>query len=219
MKLAVVTGGHPYDVIGFHALLRDVCANDIIPYTQHLEEFASSPLKTLREYDAVLFYFFPQNGPIDDAPGQIGRPLSALESVLDAGTGLVVLHHALLAYPGWETWDRVVGCRNRHRFSYHPSQTIAVTNVAPDHTITEGIRPWEMVDETYCMSEPEGTPLLTTAHPLSMRTLGWVRKIGDSRVACLQSGHDDSSWRMSGFISFLSRSLHWVARPVGVAVA
>jgi trehalose utilization protein len=213
MKLAVVTGGHPFDVISFHDLVRHICGEDVTPYVQHLDEFATSPPECLQAYDAVLFYFFPQTGPVDDGPWQQGRPRAALECVLGSGSGLVVLHHALLAYPQWETWDQVVGCRERSRFTYHPGRELRVVVSASGHPITQGVSGWQMHDETYCMMEPDGVALLTTEHPESMRTLAWTRSHGASRVACLQSGHDAQCWNTPGFREILGRSVRWAARP------
>jgi hypothetical protein len=211
-RLAVVTGGHGFDVPGFHDAIRLACGERLIPYIQHLDDFAASPASDLRGYDAALFYFFPLTGPQDEGvPGQTGRPRWAIEQLLDAGIGLFVLHHALLAYPQWTRWDEVGGAGNRDRFTYHPAQQVQVTVASPVHEITAGLSAWSMVDETYGMQEPVGTPLLEVAHPTSMRTIGWARQCGASRVVCLQSGHDASAWTTSGFRHVLSRGLSWVA--------
>jgi len=212
LRLAIVTGGHPFDVLGFHALLRSVCAEDIDAYPQHLEELATSPEETLRQYDAVLFYFFPQAGPSDDGPPGAPRPRAAIECLLAAGTGLVVWHHALLAYPQWRRWDEVVGCTDRARFSFHPSQEVRVEPSRCGHAITAALSGWTMCDETYVMPEADGTALLETDCPRSQRRLAWARQVGASRVVCLQPGHDDQCWRMPGFRQVLRASIRWSAR-------
>jgi type 1 glutamine amidotransferase len=212
IRLAVVTGGHPFDVIGFHDLLRQVGGERIVPYVQHLEDLASAAPETLRGYDAVLFYFFPMGAPVDDGQTwHAGRPRAAIESLIAMGTGLVVLHHALLAYPGWELWDRVVGCSGRDRFTFHPGRAFRVSVAEPAHEITTGIVPWTMSDETYCMPEPEGAPLLRVEHPDSMPTIAWARRCGASRVVCLQSGHDALAWTAPGFRRVLANSIAWAA--------
>jgi len=212
LRLAVVTGGHPFDVLGFHALLRQVCGADIDAYPQHLEELATSPASTLRQYDAALFYFFPQAAPSDDGPPGSPRPGAAIESLLAAGTGLVVWHHALLAYPQWPRWDEVVGCTDRARFTYHPDQEVRVIPSPVRHAITAELTPWMMRDETYVMPTPDGTALLETDAPCSQRLLAWTRQVGASRVVCLQPGHDAQCWRMPGFQHVLRDSVRWSAR-------
>ena len=54
-------------------------------------------------------------------------------------------------------------------------------------------------DETYLMKGPTGESrtLLTTDHPRSMREIAWTRANGDSRVFCLQLGHDSVGWASS----------------------
>lgn len=211
-RLAVVTGGHPFDVPGFHSMIRAIAPPGFDIVIQHLDDLASSPIQVLRGYDAVLFYFFPQDGPNDQGlPGHQGKPRWALEQVLQMGTGVIVLHHALLAYPQWELWDQVVGISGRSRFTYHPGQSLSVRIADPAHAITQGLEGWDMVDETYQMTEPDGVPLIQVEHPHSMRTLGWARHHGPSRIVCLQSGHDADSWSTAGFQQVLRRGVAWAA--------
>lgn len=208
MDVAVVTGGHPFDEAGFADLLRTMRADGINARVQDLADFVQAPTAVRRAYRAVLFYFFPQADP---------EPLAAaaLEDLLSSGQGLVVLHHALLAYPGWAGWDAVVGASGRGVFTYHPGRRLAVAIAAPEHAITRGACGWEMTDETYCMAFSEGasenTPLLVTNHPESMRCIGWARRCGSSRVVCLQSGHDTGAWAMPGFQRVLARGIVWSA--------
>jgi len=208
LRLAVITGGHPFDVLGFHALLHSVCADDIQAYPQHLEDLAAAPHATLQQYDAALFYFFPQAGP-SDVPGS--QPGAAIAQLLSAGAGLVVWHHALLAYPRWSLWDEVVGCSGRDAFTFHPGQEVRVTP-SRAHAITAQLPGWTMSDETYVMPEADGAPLLETDCPRSQRRLAWARQVGHSRVVCLQPGHDQQCWRMAGFQQVLRESIRWSAR-------
>jgi len=208
LRLAVITGGLPFDVLGFHALLHRVCAQDIDAYPQHLEDLAAAPDTALQQYDAALFYFFPQAGPRDEAGS---RPGAAIAQLLRAGAGLVVWHHALLAYPRWSVWDEVVGCGGRDAFSFHPGQEVRVAP-SPTHAITAQVPGWTMCDETYVMPEADGAPLLETDCPRSQRRLAWTRQVGTSRVVCLQPGHDHQCWRMPGFQQVLRGSIRWSAR-------
>ena len=208
MDVAVVTGGHPFDENGFADLLRALRADGIHAHLQDLADFVQAPTEVRRAYRAVLFYFFPQADP---------DPLTAaaLADLLSTGQGVVVLHHALLAYPGWAVWDAVVGAGGSGTFTYHPGRRLAVAVAAPAHAITTGARGWEMTDETYGMAFSEGasasTPLLVTDHPESMRCIGWARRCGSSRVVCLQSGHDAGAWAMAGFQRVLARGIVWSA--------
>jgi type 1 glutamine amidotransferase len=53
--------------------------------------------------------------------------------------------------------------------------------------------------------------LLTTDHPKSMKTLGWVRQHRNARVFCLQSGHDGVTWASPEFRTVLERGIRWCA--------
>jgi len=53
----------------------------------------------------------------------------------------------LLAYPRWDLWSEIVGIGDRS-FGYHFAQQLHVDVADPDHPITCGVQPWDMVDET-----------------------------------------------------------------------
>ena len=102
IKTAVITGGHSFDLIEFHELFRSYPDLDV--YIQHLEDFASSPQAVRDSYETLVFYFMPREGPAEG-----GKPRRTLGRLAETGQGLVILHHALLAYPDWPLWAEVVG--------------------------------------------------------------------------------------------------------------
>lgn len=205
LRVAVVTGGHPYDVLNFHKLFRTLPGVDA--YIQHMEDFIATPAEVRDQYDVVLFYHMLMQGPSD------GPVKTALEHLGTAQQGLVVLHHTLMAYPKWAAWSDLVGISERSKFGFSGGQTFQVRVANRDHPITRGLKPWTMVDETYTMPEPgEGNEiLLTVEHPKSMKTLAWARSYKQSRVFCLQSGHDNVTWANPGFREMLHRGLRWSA--------
>lgn len=209
IKTAVITGAHSYDVLGFHALFRGLEGVDA--YIQHVEDFTASEQAVRDSYDVVLFYGMPVDTPTDEgAPWYAGTPRSALEHLGQTEQGIVVLHHALIAYPQWPIWSRIVGIDDR-TFEYHPDQTIHVDVASPEHPITQGLEAWDMIDEAYVMVEPAAGShvLLTTECPVSMRTLGWTRQYGKSRVFCFACGHDRQAWQNGGFREILRRGIVW----------
>ncbi len=211
VRLAVVTGGHPFDVVNFHRLFRRFVEVDA--YVQHLEHFASSSQEARDAYHAVLFYFMPTQDPTEERRDRHApTPLSALEALGQSEQGIVVLHHALLAYRTWPVWQQIIGV-DAGTFGYHANQTVPVRIADPDHPITRGLGPWSMVDETYTMAEPgeDSTPLLTTEHPNSMKTLAWTRPHGRARVFCLECGHDNQTWMDHNFREVLRRGILWSA--------
>lgn len=203
LRVAVVTGGHPYDVLNFNKLFRTLPGVDA--YIQHMEDFVTTPAGVREQYDVVLFYHML--GPVS-APAK-----AALEQLGTTKQGLVVLHHTLMAYPQWPAWSALAGITERSKFGFHGGQTFKVQVTGRDHPITRGLEPWTMSDETYTMAEPgEGSEiLLTVEHPKSMKALAWARAYKQSRVFCLQSGHDNVTWANPGFREVLLRGLRWSA--------
>ena len=212
MKVALVTGQHPHEVVPFHDAFHSI--PDLRLYPQHLEDFVSDVGGHRAAYDAVVFYNFHQ-----DTPGEFSigwKDLTAaLTSIGDTPQGYLVLHHALLAYPRWPFWSALTGIENRS-FGYHINQQIRVEVANTDHPITAGMTAWDMIDETYTMADcsPENTVLLTVDHPLSMRTIAWTRQHRQSRILCWQSGHDGQTFNNPHFRAFLQRGLLWLANRI-----
>jgi len=209
IRLAVITGGHDYDVPNFQHLFSNL--EGVATVIQPLDEFAAAPQPTRDAYAAVLFYCMPTPKP--DAESQrwyTGAVRAALEHLRETGQGLVVLHHAILAYPDWSFWRELSGI-DPTLASYHHDQTLRLQVAAPHHPITAGLENFEVVDETYRMGEPDpgSEVLLTTAHPLSLRSIAWARSFGRSRVFCLALGHDGVCWYSLAFEQVLTRGIRW----------
>jgi uncharacterized protein len=207
LRVAVVTGGHTFDVLNFHKLFRTLSGVDA--YIQHMDDFVATPEATRDEYDVVVFYHMLMQGPPE------GRLKKALSHLGATEQGILVLHHALLAHPEWALWSDVVGIPNR-KFGFHHDQSIPVQVARRDHPITRGLEPWTTQDETYTMDDAnEGSEiLLTTDHPKSMKKLAWTRGYNKSRVFCFQCGHDNAGWSHPNFREVLHRGIRWCARQL-----
>ena len=206
LTAAFITGAHTFDVPGFQAAFRSM--SDIEVYPQALENFVADLGGVRDEYDVVVFYNFHRPAP--DA-----KTATALESLGESSQGIVVLHHALLAFPEWPRWSDICGIDDR-TFGFHHDQGVPIRVADPAHPITNGLADWEMPDETYTMCDAdEGSHiLLTTDHAKSMRTLAWTRQFGKARVFCYQSGHDNATFADPGFRTVLHRGIRWAARAL-----
>jgi trehalose utilization protein len=209
-RLAVVIGAHPLEALAFSRLFRELPGIDAT--IQTLEDWVADMggPRASGFYDVVLFYNFHQEEP--PPAGSTWLDIAtAIESLRTAGTGVLVLHHAILAYPTWSTWGELVGIDDRS-FSAVGMETLPFA-VAAEHPITEGVTDWQMVDEPYTMNDagPGSEVLLTVDHPTSMRTIGWVRSFGQARVFCLQSGHDHTSFDDPNFRRVLQQGIRWLA--------
>jgi hypothetical protein len=211
VRVAVVTGGHSFDVPSFTELFWGLEGVDA--YIQSTDDFASAPKETRQAYDAVLFYSMLLETPRDQGlPWYAGKPLTALSELGETPQGIVLLHHAVLAYRQWPLWDEIVGIQGRG-FGYAPEQRVRSEIANADHPITAGLSPWEMVDETYSTHDAgEGSEVLITYdHPRSMRTIAWTRQYRQARVFCYQAGHDASAYRDDSFREVLRRGILWSA--------
>lgn len=217
VKTAVLTGGHHYHVPAFHQLFRALPGVDA--YVQHLADFIASPPEARRSYDVLVFYTHLSREPVDLglAPGRSDTARSVLEELGEGTPGIVVLHHSLLAFPGWDVWDAVVGVTDRTLAEYAHGQAIRYHIADPEHPICAGLSDWTLHDETYLMPDAAGENhiLITTDHPRSMTTLAWTRQHRRSRVFCLQGGDERAAWDNASFRALLRQGIHWCARADG----
>lgn len=211
IRVAVVTGHHPFDVPEFHGMFRRL--NGVDAYIQHLEDFVSASPETRAGYDCILFYNMHMETPGAETDWWDKSTLPVLEQLGKTTQGIFLLHHAILAYRQWRFWADVVGIPDRRFTSYHIDQSIHVEIADPQHPITQGLAPWDMIDETYLMEDVDDPnhPLLTTKHPNSMSTLAWIRTFGNARVFCLQCGHDNQAYSNPNFQQVVERGLLWCA--------
>lgn len=210
-SVAVVTGGHAFDVPEFYDVFRSVPG--VTFYPQDLRNFAADVGEALTGYDAVVFYTMYREGDLDRET--VEGVETTLGEIGDRGTGIVVLHHAILALPGSDRWTAVCGLpdRGHDRIEPHFDRTVAVDIADPGHPVVADLDPWEMVDETYEMPDPteENHTLLETDHPESMDTIGWTREFRNSRVFCFQPGHDARGYSNPQFRAVLDRGIRWTA--------
>jgi hypothetical protein len=210
INIAVITGGKSHEVIPFQELFRSF--DRINSYIQHLDDFSASPESIRDSYNAVLFYFMMTESPTDDGlPGYCGQPKTALERLAQTSQGVVVLHHALLAYPQWPVWDDLVGIKDRKLTSYQHDEILQIKVADPAHPITQGLSDWALVDETYQMADayPGNQILLTVDQKNSMTTIAWARHYNSKRVFCLQLGHDHQAWEDRNFREVLQNGIQW----------
>lgn len=214
IKVAVITGGHHFNVVAFHQLFRNMAGIDA--YIQHMADFVNSSPEARAGYDVLVFYTHLKRELVDigPPPGQQDTVQSVMESLGNRPQGIVMLHHALLCFPTWQVWDEIVGINNRQLTHYAHHEAIPLQIVDSQHPITAGVENWAVTDETYVMPDAEGDAnhvLLTTSHPKSMRTIAWTRQHKASRVFCLQLGDDPVVWQDVTFSKLLKQGIEWTA--------
>ena len=210
-QVAVVTGGHAFDVPNFYRLFRQLPGVDAYP--QHIEHFASSPQEVRDSYDAVLFYGMDQGVPYEEGRRAGGNAKAAIERIVEQGQGIVVLHHALLAWEKWDFWNQLIGFNDRN-FKFKEGLQLKIEVGDKDHAITEGLGEFTIVDEGYVLHgdhDGKGSLLLTTDHEDAMEQVAWARQQGKCHVFCLALGHDNQAWSNPAFREVLGRGIAWAA--------
>ena len=142
-----------------------------------------------------------------------GNPKAAIERIVAQGQGIIILHHALLAWEKWDFWNRLIGFDNRN-FRYKEGLQLKIQVADADHEIVDDLREFQILDEGYVLHgqyDGQGDVLLTTEHEDAMESVAWARQIDQCRVFCLALGHDNESWSNAGFQDALRRGIIWSA--------
>lgn len=215
LKVLIVTGGHGFEVEPFFRIFQD---NPEIEFTaaKHGKDADVYDRGDLLSYDVVVLY---------DMPKTITKEQKAkFLSLVDKGTGLVVLHHALVSLQEWPEFERIIGGRYPEEkgksgvvtpeVGYQHNVDIPVTIVAKDHPITAGLSDFTVHDEIYWGFRvgADVTPLISTTHPKSGKPLGWYRNERKSRVVYLQLGHGPTAYGDHNYRQLVGRSIRWVAK-------
>ncbi len=217
IKVLVVTGGHGFEQEPFFKIFQD---NPEITFTHAEHAQANATVYErgdLSSYDVVVLY--------DMAKNITEEQKAKFLSLFDQGAGLVVLHHALVSYPDWPEYEKIIGGRypepdpNKpgtvtEKAGYQHDVEVPVVIVAKDHPITAGLKDFTIHDEIYWgyRVQPDVTPLITTTHAKSGKPLGWCRTQGKSRVVYLQLGHGPEAFNNENYRKLVAQSIHWTAK-------
>jgi len=166
LRVLSVTGGHRVDLDAFAQMLTAlgaergwVIAHAVQPAAQGWLDPAPAG-----SFDAVLCHDLPgldlRRGSVPTPVGPSPETARAVLELLEAGQGIVFLHHALAGWPGWPGWAEVLG----GRYHYAPAElrgrpwpdsgfryaeyTARVAD--PTHPVCSGVTDFALRDELYC---------------------------------------------------------------------
>lgn len=226
INTAVVTGEHPFNVPAFHNLFRSF--PEVEYYPQHMDQFVADWGNVRSRYDVVLFLNWHLNTPGNESGWWQTGAKEALEELGNVEQGIVILHHAITAFPQWEFWSELMGNSHKDRawdvqelmanieewLSF--GETLHIEIADPEHPIVRGLSSWDMYGETWRpiggFPGPECHTLLTIDHPkMQMKAMAWTYQFKKARVFCFQPGHNNDSWADDNFRTVLSRGIQWAA--------
>lgn len=234
LSVAVLTGGHFYHVRPFIDFFNGL--EGIDAYVHHFDQwlfgagndsFMADGLRISRpdirgdhgiteppsddqdmrdSYDVTLFYTM-----LRDEPDQ--KTVDSLERMVDSGMPIFVMHHALLNWGVGGFWSEVIGMPDRRIEVDDTWESTYDVQVNLDHPVAAGLSDFSIQDETYAIADcgDDCDVLLTTENTNSMRTLAWTRTYRDSRVFCMQLGHDPRTWEHPAFGRLVRNGLLWCA--------
>ena len=181
IRVLVVAGGHPYArdalMAAFDGMEDAACTL--------VEQPAASLLMTpeaMADFDAMVLYDMPGiDFRVADPPRYVAPSPSLRDNfvrLLDAGKGIVALHHAIAGWPAWDDYAEWLGGRFLYRAGplrhtlrqdsgYRHDVTHEIAIVAPDHPITAGLPArFTLTDELYLSEvfEDDVIPLLRSGH-------------------------------------------------------
>lgn len=213
LRVLVLTGGHGFAREPFFKMFQDN-AGIVFTTLEHTKGTADAWERAdLAAADVVVLYDMPKT----ISPTQQER----MRSLFARGTGLVVLHHALVSEHNWADYERIIGgvypvngAPGSSAAGYRHDVEIPVVVTRRDHPVTAGLDDFTVHDEIYWGYRvgSDVTPLLTTTHPESGKPLAWCRTEGQSRVVYVQLGHGPSCFEHPSYRDFLARSIRWTAR-------
>jgi len=177
LNALVAVKGHPFDRTAFDTLFAACDQVAVTVVDQPAAGRLMSP-EGMRGFDALVLYDMPG---LDFAarprPGYVApdpEVQAGLAALLDAGKGVVALHHAIAGWPAWPGFAELLGGTFLYRpgelrgaprldSGYRHNVAYQAQNVAPDHPVMAGLPPsFPLTDELYLYEvfEDEVTPLL-----------------------------------------------------------
>ena len=213
IRVLVFTGGHGFAKEPFFRMFAE---NPEITFTaiEHTKGTADGWERAdLMAVDVVVLYDMPKT----ITPAQQEK----MRSLFARGTGLVVLHHALVSEHNWADYERIIGgvyptnaAPGAPVVGYRHDVEIPVVVANRTHPITAGFTDFTVKDEIYWGFRvgADVTPLLTTTHPESGKPLSWCRTEGKSRIVYLQLGHGSPCFEDPHYRDYLARCLRWAAQ-------
>lgn len=181
LKALVSVKGHPFDRSAFAELFESFGGIQHTFVDQPASQAFLSP-EAAAPWDVLVFYDMPGIDFSTQPPGFVAPSEELKEgfmALLEAGKGMVFLHHALAGWPLWPEYGEVIGgrffyapttCRNEPVLDsgYRHDVTHTVEVVDRTHPITADIdKPFALTDEVYLCEVFEGdvTPLLRSDYP------------------------------------------------------
>jgi uncharacterized protein len=170
-RFLAVTGGHSVDIDAFRAMLDSISNDREWQWAHAVQPSAQRWFNAKSPFDAIVCHDIPGLKLKRGVPPQSFDPdpqvVESMQSLFEAGTGLVILHHALAGWPTWDRWATALGGRFLYapgelRSNRWPSSGTRITGYTarietPEHPVVAGVFNFSLTDELYCCPVFDGT--------------------------------------------------------------
>ncbi len=197
-RVLVVTGGHDHDP-SFYGLFEGDPGIEatVNPHPNaYLKDFE-------KRFDVLVLYDMLVN--LEEARQ------AHLRRFAESGKGIVILHHAIGDYENWQWWwEEVAGGRFLPSMTYIHGRHQKI-HVVKQHPVTAGVRDFEIEDETYkgIHISPKNDVLLRSEDPTSDGPVAWVSSFAQSRVVCIQLGHERKAHQNPTYRKLVTNAITW----------
>ena len=209
VRVLVVTGGHAYDP-SFYSVFEG--RPEIVWSHAISQKDAFSP-NLLQQSDVLVLY---------DMYNQIGEAEKRnLRSFVEAGKGVVALHHSIVDYTSWPWWyEEVIGGKyfeqadGDHPASHYKEGVPIVARAAAgrqDHPIVRGLGELVTIDECYqgMWHSPRIQVLMETDAPCNDRPLVYLGP--RPNTVYIQLGHGTHTHQHPGYRQLVRNAILWSA--------
>jgi type 1 glutamine amidotransferase len=211
LRVLVVTGGHSYDP-SFYEVFTGWPDLEWSHATSQKEAFSKDMKK---RWDVVVLY---------DMYNEIGdAEKNNLREYVEAGKGIVALHHSIVDYTSWPWWyeeviggkyfEKAVGDHPASQYKHDEPMVIRPVRGQENHPIVRGLGELVTVDECYrgMWHSPKITVLMETNHPLNDSPMVYLGPGAGTRAVYIQLGHDSFTHRHPGYRRLVHNAVVWAA--------
>jgi hypothetical protein len=209
--MLLITGGHDYPT-SFYTLFQGYpeLQWDHAFHCGSAEAYAPNMAE---RYDVIVLYDVQRDAP--EARRQ------NLMQFVQAGGGVVALHHVLASVPPWEEFHELIGGkylwsseRGLPPSTYQYDVKMRIQVADRSHPVTHGMRDFDIHDEAYggLWVSPRAHVLLTTNHAANSKAVAWVMPHEQSRVVTIQLGHGDEAFANLSYRTIVIQAIRWAAR-------
>lgn len=213
-KVLIITGidypGHPWKQTA--PILADILRKDArlaVDVNDNWKAALASP--KLADYSVVVLHMMNWETP--DPPAET---LANFQKFVADGGGLVLVHFACGSFQKWPEFVKIAGrVWNPKMRGHDPHGKFAVEFTEVKHPITEGLKPFETLDELYTCLDGE-TPMTILAKATSKvdkkdYPMAFVLEYGKGKVFHSPLGHDARAFAAEGVGELFRRGTAWAA--------